>query len=173
MSVVPGDPGSFAAAASTLAAAGRRLGASAPPLATALADLGEGWAGRVSVHTRRRGADLAEATTSAATELERVARLLQDRAGDLSELHARGRALHERAATAGLELRDGRVVPGYGVRGEADEATDAGRRERAVRLQGELDLLLAQHRRRRDFVLDELRASAARLTTLSDALRRG
>jgi hypothetical protein len=173
VSTVPGDPGSLSACAATAASVGRRLGARAQALGPEVDALGEGWAGRASVSTRRRGSALAAASTSAAGELTRVAGVLQDQASDLADVLARARAVEERAAAAGLEVRDERVVPVYGVRGEADAATQHAQGELAARLQGELDLVLAQHRRRRDFVLGVLRESTERLATLSHDLRRG
>ncbi len=173
MSTVPGDPGSLSACAVTAASVGRRVGALARALAPEVEALGEGWPGRASVSTRRRGSALAGAGTSAADELTRVAGVLQDQASDLADLLARARAVEERAAASGLEVRDERVVPAYGVRGEADASAQRAQGELADRLQGELDLVLAQHRRRRDFVLGVLRESTERLAALSHDLRRG
>ena len=65
------------------------------------------------------------------------------------------------------------LVPAYGVRGEADAAAEAADRAGAQALRAELELLLAQHRRRRDFLLAELRDSSERLAALSHDLRRG
>lgn len=173
MSTVPGDPGSLSACAATVASVGRRVGALARALAPEVEALGEGWAGRTSVGTRRRGSALAVAGSSAADELTRVAGVLQDQASDLADLLARARAVEERAAASGLEVRDERVVPAYGVRGEADASAQRAQGDLAELLQGELDLVLAQHRRRRDFVLGVLRESTERLAALSHDLRRG
>jgi hypothetical protein len=173
VSTVPGDPGSLSACAATAAAVGRRLGALAQSLGPEVEALGDGWPGRTSVTTRRRGTVLAESTTSTADELTRVAGVLQDQASDLADLLARARSVEERARAAGLEVRDERVVPTYGVRGEADADAQRAQAEQAVRLQGELDLVLAQHRRRRDFVLGVLRESTERLAALSHGLRHG
>ncbi len=173
MSIVPGDPASLSACAGTAATVGRRLEAEAEALAPELEALGEGWAGRTSVSTRRRGARLAAATSAAADELERVSRVLQDQATDLADLLARARAIEERATVAGLAVRDDRVAPAYGVRGEADAAAQQAQEAAAAALQAALDLVLAQHRRRRDFVLAELRASTERLAEVSRGLRRG
>ena len=173
MSVVPGDPASLSACAATAASVGHRLAAVAAALGPEVAALGEGWPGRVSVLTRRRGDALATSAAPTAAELERVGRLLQDRATDLADLHARARSLEERAAAAGFVIRDDHVVPAYGVRGEADAATEAAERAGADALGSELELLLAQHRRRRDFLLAELRDSTERLATLAHGLRRG
>ncbi len=173
MSVVPGDPGSLSACAATAAAAGRRLGAQARALDPEIAALGEGWAGRTSVAARRRGGTLAAAATRTAAELERLSRVLQDQATDLADLRARARALEERASAAGLEIRDHRVVPAFGVRGEADAAAQETLEAVGVSLQADLDLVLAQHRRRRDFALGSLRESTDRLAEVSRGLRHG
>ncbi len=173
MSLVPGDPGSLSACAATVGSLAARLADQARGLAPELGALADGWPGRASVAARRRGATLGASAATTADELEQLARLLQDRATDLADLLARARALEERLATAGLAVRDDRVVPAYGVRGEADPVAVAAAAGSAERLQGELDLLLAQHRRRRDFVLSALRASTARLDALSHELRRG
>ncbi len=173
MSTVPGDPASLSACAATAGTVGRRLAVEAEALAPEVEALGEGWAGRTSVSTRRRGTALAAATSAAADELGRVSRVLQDQATDLADLLARARAVEERAAGAGLEVRDDRVAPAYGVRGEADVAAQQAQEAASTSLQSALDLVLAQHRRRRDFVLAELRASSERLAEVSHGLRRG
>ncbi|MGG5260808.1 hypothetical protein [Phycicoccus avicenniae] len=173
MTLVPGDPGSLSACAVTTGAAGRRLAAEAGALGPEVAALGEGWPGRVSASMRRRGAALADAGALVSHELEQVAALLQDQATDLADLGARARVLEERAAAAGLEIRDGHVASAYGVRGEADAVTERRQGAAVTGLQAELDLVLAQHRRRRDFVLGALRESSDRLAALSHDLRRG
>ncbi|PKW27146.1 hypothetical protein [Phycicoccus duodecadis] len=173
MTLVPGDPASLSACAVTVAAVARRLREGAAAAGPALADLGEGWGGRSSVALRRRGDSLVGAIATTADRLDDLGRVLQDHATDLAGLLARARALEERAMAAGLEVRDGRVLPPWGVLAEADAGTDRSRREAAAALQAELDLVLSQHRRRRDFVLRTLRASGETLAEVSHALRRG
>ena len=172
MSLVPGDPASLSSCAATAGTLSRRLAARSEEVAAALADLAHGWPGRRSVDTRRRGADAASAGSALAAELEAVATLLQDQATDLADLVARARAVEERAAAAGLEIRDDRVVPAPGIRGAADPDAEQHRDAVAGGLQAEVDLLLAQHRRRRDFVLGALRSSTDRLAQVSAGLRR-
>ncbi len=173
MSTVPGDPASVSACASTATTVARGLAAQEGPLTAAFADLAQGWPGRVSATTRRRGASLAAAAGTTAAELDRVATALQDHATDLADLLARARRVEGRAAAAGLEVRDGRVVPGYRGLAEAD-AHAAGERERtAAALQAELDTVLALHARRRDRLLGVLRTSGNELAAVSRALRRG
>ena len=173
MSVVPGDPASLSACAGTARSVAERLGGDATGVRTASALLGEGWTGRTSAVTRRRAAELASATDATATELDRVGRVLQDHATDLADLVARGRVLTERAGAAGLEVRDGTVELGWGVTGPADAEADRARTATQVALQAELDLVLAQHRRRRDWVLGVLRDSTTGLSDVSHRLRGG
>ena len=173
MSVVPGDPASLSACALTARAVADSLGAQATGVRTAYAAIDDGWTGRASAAARRRGAALADAATIAAQELERVGGILQDHATDLADLVARARTVEERAAAAGLEVRDGRVERGWGVTGSADADLDRSRDEVRSELQGELDLVLAQHRRRRDWVLSVLRESTTTLAGVSHRLREG
>ena len=91
-----------------------------------------------------------------------MGRVLQDHATDLADLVARARAIEERAAGAGLEVRDGRVERAWGVTGPADAGADRARDDVRDALQADLDLVLAQHSRRRDWVLDVLRGSTTR-----------
>ena len=173
VSVVPGDPASLSACAGTARSVAERLGDHATGVRTASDLLGVGWTGRTSASTRRRAADLAAATDTTAAQLDRVGRVLQDHATDLADLVARGRALAERARAAGLEVRDGSVEIGWGVTGAADADADRARAATRSALQAELDLVLAQHRRRRDWVLGVLRDSTTGLSDVSHRLRGG
>ncbi|MFL6175757.1 MAG: WXG100 family type VII secretion target [Ornithinibacter sp.] len=173
MTVVPGDPASLSACAGTVRSVAQRLTDNATGVRTASGALGEGWAGRTSAATRRRATDLASATQAAADQLDRVSRVLQDHATDLADLVARGRVIEERARTAGLEVREGRVEIGWGVTGPADADAARARAATQLALQAELDLVLAQHVRRRDWVLGVLRDSTTGLSALSHRLRGG
>jgi len=173
MSVVPGDPASLSACARTARAVAARLTERGAGVSAASATLAEGWLGRGSATTRRRLDDLGAATTTTADELDRVGAVLQDHATDLADLVARARGIEERARAAGLEVRDGRVAIGWGVTGPADALADRSRDEVRTGLQAELDLVLAQHRRRRDWVLSVLRDSTASLFHVSHRLRSG
>ena len=173
MSVVPGDPASLSACAGTARSVAERLADHATGVRTTSGLLGVGWTGRTSASTRRRAADLAAATDTTAAQLDRVGRVLQDHATDLADLVARGRALTERARAAGLEVRDGSVEIGWGVTGAADADADRARAATRSALQAELDLVLAQHRRRRDWVLGVLRDSTTGLSDVSHRLRGG
>ncbi len=70
-------------------------------------------------------------------------------------------------------MRDGRVELAWGLTGAADVQRDRAREESRVVLQSELDLLRAQHTRRRDWVLAMLRESTATLADVSHGLREG
>ena len=132
----------------------RRAGSSTPPPPSARA--GPGASRRRPV---ARAAELAGATASLADELERTARVLQDQATDLADLVARERTLRERAAASGLDVRDGRVELAWGVSGTADATRRDEQEATRAALQADLDLVAAQHARRREFVLGLLRAS--------------
>jgi hypothetical protein len=173
VSVVPGDPASLSACAGTARSVAERLAEHATGVRTASDALAEGWAGRTSAATRRRTAVLAEATEAAAAQLDLVGRVLQDHSTDLADLLARGRVVEERAHAAGLEVRDGRVEIGWGVTGAADAGADRTRTMTQEGLQAELDLVLAQHVRRRDWVLGVLRDSTTSLADVSHGLRGG
>ncbi len=136
--------------------------------------LGDGWTGRTSASTRRRAADLAAATDTAAAQLDRVGRVLQDHATDLADLVARARAVEERARAARARAcaTGGSRSPGASPVRPTPEPTASARQARAA-LQAELDLVLAQHRRRRDWVLGVLRDSTNGLADLSHRLRGG
>ena len=173
MSVVPGDPASLSACARTVREVARRLDDHATGVRAAYRELGDGWTGRASVSARRAGGGLADATSATTAELDRVGRVLQDHATDLADLVARARVLEERARAAGLEVRDGRVERTWGVTGAADADADRARESLREALQADLDLVLAQHTRRRDWVLDVLRGSTRALGEVSHGLRQG
>ena len=173
MSVVPGDPASLSACARTVRDVARRLDDHATGVRAAYREVGDGWTGRSSAATRRAGAGLADATSATTAELDRVGRVLQDHATDLADLVARARVIEERALRAGLEVRDGRVERAWGVTGPADAGVARALDDVRETLQADLDLVLAQHRRRRDWVLDVLRGSTRALGVVSHGLRQG
>ena len=152
MSVVPGDPASLSACASTARSVGHGLTGQASRVRATSRELAQGWTGRTSAGVRQRASGLADATDAAASELDRMGRVLQDHASDLADLVARGRAVEERARAAGLVVRDEHL---------------------RTALQADLDLVLAQHRRRRDWVLEVLRDSTTDLAGVSHKLRGG
>ncbi|WP_392544920.1 WXG100 family type VII secretion target [Oryzobacter telluris] len=173
MTVVPGDAASLSACARTAREVSRRLEAEGSALASATSAVGDDWTGRTSATTRQAADGLTTAAATLAAQLDHVGQVLQDQATDLADLVARERTLRERGARAGLEVRDGRVAPAWGVSGTAD--LDAARERETTRdlLQADLDLVAAQHTRRRDFVLEVLRDSTTTLAEVSHVLRRG
>lgn len=173
MSVVPGDPASLSACGATARAVSRDLGARATGVRAASRLLAQEWTGRTSAAMRHRSSGLSEAADATAAELDHVGRVLQDHASDLADLVARGRRLQEKARAAGLEIRDGRVELAWGVTGSADAASDRERARAQQALQAELDLVSAQHQRRRDWVLGVLRESTTSLSRVSHELRGG
>lgn len=173
MSSVPGDPASLSACASTVSRVSVDLTARADGIRVAGDSLGEQWHGRTSAQIRHRGATLAGAADLTAHELGRVARVLQDHSSDLCDLIARARAVAEQAAAVGLEVREGRVVVAFGVAGTADPDRARDQNEARERLQRDLAMVLTQHRRRRDRVLEALKDSTAGLAGVSHGLRQG
>jgi len=171
VTLVPGDPASLSACAAVAHSVADQLAGRATGVRTASGLLAEGWTGRTSAATRRRAAHLAVATDACAAQLDTLGRVLQDHATDLADLVARARAVEERARAAGLDVRDGRVEVGWGVSGTADAQHDRARHEARDALQAELDLVLSQHRRRRDWVLGVLHDSTTALSDLSHRLR--
>lgn len=173
MTVVPGDAASVSACARTVREVAARLVHESTALRAATAAVAAGWTGLSSARTRRAGDAVAEAAQSLAAELDRVGQVLQDQATDLADLVARERVVRERATAAGLDVGDGRVVLAWGVSGTADVTATREQESARATLQADLDLVAAQHTRRRDFVLGVLRTSTTTLTEVSHGLRRG
>ena len=173
MTVVPGDPASLSACAGTTQRLSADLAGLVAGIRADVEALGEQWRGRSSVRVRQHASSLAAATEATALELGRVGRVLQDHSTELAELVARARTISERAAAAGLEVRGAEVVVAYGVTGTADLEQSRTRDQVREELQADLSLVLAQHRRRRDWVLGVLRDSSTTLARLSHGLRQG
>ncbi len=173
MTVVPGDPASLSACAGTTQRVAADLASQVGGIRGDVEALGDQWRGRSSAQVRQHASSLADATEAAAAELARVGRVLQDHSTELAELVARARVVSERAAAAGLEVRGAEVVVAFGVTGTADLEQARARGQVQAGLQADLSLVLAQHRRRRDWVLGVLRDSSSTLATLSRGLREG
>lgn len=173
MTAVPGDPASLSACAGTVRRVGAELVAGADGIRVSGDALAEEWRSRASVRVRQRVAALAAATDTTAEQVRHVGGVLQDHATELADLVARARRIGEEADAAGLEVIDRRVILAYGVTGTADP--DRAREQEASRerLQHDLDLVLAQHRRRRDWMLGALRDSATVLAQVSRGMRQG
>jgi hypothetical protein len=129
-----------------------------------------GGAARIAV--RRRGQDLAEALTTADEELVSAGTALQSHATELAEAVSAARDVVERASLAGLEVRDGQLVPRWGVAGVADPAARGELDARRAALQSELDTVENLQRRRRSRLVTTLRTAGTELAQAAEGLRR-
>ena len=170
---VPGDPASLAAAGATARRVARELAVVGGRGRTAYASLGEIWGTSTSVRTRKQGRQAMAALTDVGRHTEQVGEALQTYAAELSELQARARAVVDAAAERGLVVAEGRVLPAWGVTGEADPRTVGERHSQVRALQAELDAVAVQQRRRRDRLLARLAESRQDLEVLAAALRLG
>ncbi|WP_106296878.1 hypothetical protein [Knoellia remsis] len=168
---MPGDSGSLAAAGTSARRAARDLEAARERSGAAYDTLRSEWSTSTSVRVRKEGARALDVLAEGSGHADRVGALLQEHATRLSELQARSRRLLDDVAAAGLEVEDGVVRLPWGVIGEADAAAARGRADDVRAFQGELDAILAQHRRRRDALLEQVAASTAELEGLARALR--
>lgn len=168
---VYGDPASCSQVGGSLRHLASRLRAASSPVAAAHDDLDVEWSGRVARTLGRGTRAVLDATSAAATELDRTGALLQDHATDLAEALQDVRAVEQRAQAAGLSVDNGRVVPPWGVSGVADESAQAAREQRRDELQAELDRVVLQLGRRRARLTAALEAARAVLADHSAALR--
>lgn len=169
---VQGDAGTCSTAGGSLLRAATRMNQEALTVAAVSSDLSEHWSGRAAVRARERATRLADGLQAAAEVLERVGRALQDHASDLADAVARVHAIESTADTAGLRVVDRRVLPAWGVVGEADRVGEVRREELRARLQRDLDLALLQVDRRRRRLAATAEAGRQRLADVSSALRR-
>lgn len=169
--LVPGDPGSLSAGASTVGRLGTWLSADAEALRAAYQRVGTDWGGPRSLAVRKAGQGLADELSVAGREADTVARALQDHATDLAHLQGQLRAVTERAASVGLELREGAFVPAYGLTGEADPRAETAREQARIEVAAELERLVTLARRRRTELMRTLSQSQARLGQASERLR--
>jgi hypothetical protein len=114
--------------------------------------------------------DTAVSTTAA--ELDRIGSALQAHASDLAEALADRRALLARAATAGLEERQGQLVPRWGVTGLADGRATTEQEATRAALQSELDHVTSMLRQRRARLAKAVAASTVALADQAEGLRR-
>ena len=170
---LPGDPGSRTAAGTAARAAARDLAGASESGTTAYLSLKQAWGTSTSVRTRKEGQRSMASLADGGRQAEAVGAALQTYAAELSELQARARRVLEAAESAGLTIVDGAVAIGWGVTGEAD--LEAARDTAALvsTIQTELDGLTAQHRRRRDRLLAEVRSSTRQLAEIANNLRLG
>lgn len=171
--VSPGDPGSLSACGGLARRAAAGLGRDADLLRDAYAALGHGWTGLAARSTRASGGLVARTVADTAAELDRVGSLVQDHATTVATLATQVRDIEERAAAGGLEIRDGRLVPSWGISGEASQSRVTLRSQRRAELQARLDSTLAAQTRARATLRSALETSGGVLARLSAALRAG
>lgn len=163
MSGLLGDPASVAALVADLRRHAAALESGAAAVARSKADAEEGWVGPVALGHRRRLDGCGSAVHRGAGQMTELAEAL-DRYGEaLAEARAELARVSDEAQAAGLEVRDGQVLPAWGVRGEArpgaDETTAAVQERLARRLARTTTLL----ERRRLALLQRAEAVTASL----------
>lgn len=162
--VLSGDPAACSRAGGTLLRTAERLRADVELVRAVRADVEEHWSSRAGTSARRRIEDLAVGMSRTARSFDDIGRALQEHSGDLSESLQEMRLLRERAETEGLGIEAGRVVPAWGVTGEASPALVAEREAARARTQQTLDALLNRLDRRRAHlaaIADEARTALA------------
>lgn len=115
-----GDPASLSALGASLRRTALQVRTDAERMATALEDSVPGWTGPVAMTTRRRTVTVIDSLEAVAGALDSCARSLQRTATDLASSVADLRAIEEQAATAGFEVKEGRLVRAWGITGVAD-----------------------------------------------------
>ncbi|WP_406831761.1 hypothetical protein ABEG17_02795 [Pedococcus sp. KACC 23699] len=172
MSLVAGDPASCSRVGGSLRQLATSLRTSSRAVAAAATDPELPVRGTVGARAHRRVRHLGDASSAAADELDRIGSALQDHAADLAEAVADVRGLTARAEAAGLQVRDGQVVPVWGVSGLADAPADAAREQHREALQSELHRLLAVLAARRHRLAASVSASSSVLADHAARLRR-
>ena len=169
--LVPGDPASVAALATSARATARDLERVLPPLLEAA--LPTEAPRRAARDLARRRDLLGEATTTGREELAHVGDILQDHAGQLADdLHAL-RSLLERGTRAGLVLEGTRWRPDWGITGTVDPGAESRVEEPRAALQREPEVILHRAARRRAELGQALRGSTTRLAGAAADLRHG
>lgn len=169
---VHGDPASCSQLAGALRQLAAQVRAGSRPLHDTLATRDSPRGGAVVARARRRASLLDEALAASTVELDRVGTALQAHVTDLAEALADSRAVLERAAAAGLEDQQGRLVPRWGVAGVADGRVAADQDAARTALQEELDSVASLLRTRRSRLAATVAASRAVLARQAEALRR-
>ncbi|HEV7172737.1 hypothetical protein [Pedococcus sp.] len=175
---LPGDPascshagGTMRSLASRLRVAGRRAHeAAADSALSGETDLAR--PGAPELRVRRRMEVVDRAAAAATLEVDRVGRALQDFATDLAELQGQYQRLAGRAASAGLRVVDGSLVPAWGVAGVADPRAVSTQEAVRSSLQPELDAVLRGVALRRQRLLTMLHEGQGRLEHHRAVLRR-
>jgi hypothetical protein len=169
---IAGDPGSCSQLGGALRLLAARLRTDGIPLHRALEPRDVPRGGAAVTRARRRSGLVDTAVSTAAAELDRIGSALQAHAGDLAEAMADQRALLERAARAGLEEREGQLVPRWGVTGLADGRATTEQEATRATLQSELDHVASMLRQRRSRLAKAVAASSAALADRAGGLRR-
>lgn len=167
-----GDPASMSALGASLRRLSVTLAADGERLSAGLADVSHGWRGPRALELRRRTSTAAGQAHTIATALDDAGRALQVAATDLAAAIAHLRELEDAAAALGLEVREGAVTRGWGIRGvaDADALHDEDRQRR--RLQERVHQAVTTLGRRRARLTDELTRTAGLLTRSAAQLRR-
>lgn len=171
MTALQGDPASCSQAGGSLRRLAARLRQDAASADTAAYQLRSHWSGRASLGARQRQDRLTAAVAVTVQALDRSGAALQEHATDLAEALQKFRAVQERAADAGLQVLDGRLVPAWGVSGVADAEGTATREGVRAALQSDLDLVLLQLGRRRARVAAAANAARRTLQETATSLR--
>jgi hypothetical protein len=166
-----GDPAACSLAGGSLARLGAHLDSAASRADAAWREVREGWVGAAARRAAAQYDTLARGTHATGAELGRLGRRLQEHTADLAEAVQAVRDVEARAATAGLQVRDGRVTPAWGVAGVADEQSAAARERAREALQHELDGVLLHLSRRRARLADALDAGRIALAHAAAELR--
>lgn len=173
MSLLGGDPASCSQVGGSLRRIAEGLRSDAERVTAAFADLRDHWSGGASVRARQRADTLCRVASAAADELDLAGAALQAHAADVAESAQALRQVTERAASAGLHVVEGEVVPAWGVTGIADPSRDAHRDETRVALQRDLDLLMVQLGRRQSRLARAADTAAQALASHAQLLRVG
>lgn len=168
-----GDPASCSQVGGSLRRIADGLRADAERVAGAFSELRGHWSGGASVRARHRADTLCGVARAAADELDQAGAALQAHAADVAESAQALRQVAERAASAGLRVVEGEVVPGWGVTGLADPSRDAHRDEARMALQRDLDILIVQLGRRQSRLARAADAVTQALVSYAQRLRVG
>lgn len=168
-----GDPASCSQVGGSLRRIADRLRADAGRVAGEFGELRGHWSGGASVRARRRADTLCGVARAAADALDRAGATLQAHAADVAESAQALRQVAERAASAGLQVAEGEVVPAWGVTGLADPSRDAQRDDARIVLQRDLDILVVQLSRRQSRLTRAADAATQALASYAQRLRVG
>lgn len=170
---VGGDPASCSQLGGSLRRLAAGLRGDSERAARAFADLRGHWSGAAATRARQRADTVCVTAQQAADELDRAGAALQAHAADVAGSVRSLRHLAERAASAGLHVVEGEVLPAWGVAGLADSSRDAQRQEMRATLQRDLDVVLVQLGRRQSRLARAADAATQALAAHAQRLRVG